>query len=149
VRSIWPRAVAVSGPATPAALAVMYWLRAAFQVRTLPERLLEWILLFVPLSVSERGLQRFGAEAKVLAVYTCDAIGTARWTGVRLSDLLTLTGGLTPGVKTLVCVGADEFSSALPPDPDLLHDALLVFEMNGKVLPIEHGYPARMLVPNR
>jgi DMSO/TMAO reductase YedYZ molybdopterin-dependent catalytic subunit len=28
-------------------------------------------------------------------------------------------------------------------------DALLVFEMNGQVLPREHGYPARILIPGR
>src|SRR6185436_9854525 len=28
-------------------------------------------------------------------------------------------------------------------------DALLVYEMNGQLLPREHGYPARVLVPGR
>jgi hypothetical protein len=33
-------------------------------VRSLPERLLEWLLLFVPLDVFESLLQRFGFDAK-------------------------------------------------------------------------------------
>jgi DMSO/TMAO reductase YedYZ molybdopterin-dependent catalytic subunit len=77
------------------------------------------------------------------------AIGNARWKGARLRDVLGLAGGLKPGVRSIVFAGADEFTASLPPDPQLLDDALLVYEMNGQVLPIEHGYPARMLVPNR
>ncbi len=81
--------------------------------------------------------------------FGCDLISTARWKGVRLADLLALAGGLRDGVQSIAVFGADEFTSSLPPDPELLAATLLVYEMNGTVLPIEHGYPARLLVPNR
>ena len=46
----------------------MFWARTAFQIRTLPERMMEWLLLFVPPEQFEQGLQRFGPQAKVLAL---------------------------------------------------------------------------------
>ena len=84
-----------------------------------------------------------------LAPFGCGLIGNARWRGVRLSDLLDLAGGLNPGVVSLAVIAADEFSTALPIDAALAPDTLLVYEMNGQVLPREHGYPARVLVPGR
>ena len=84
-----------------------------------------------------------------LAPFGCDLIGTARWRGVRLSDLLDLADGVKPGVVSLAVIAADEFSTALPIEAALAPDTLLVYEMNGQVLPREHGYPARMLVPGR
>src|SRR5207248_2473528 len=84
-----------------------------------------------------------------LAPFGCDLISTARWRGVRLSDLLELAGGLKPGVVSLAVIAADEFSTALPIEVALAPDTLLVYEMNGQVLPREHGYPARLLVPGR
>ena len=44
-------------------------LRSTLQVRTVPERVLEWMLLFVPLDVFEAGLRRFGFDAKRYALY--------------------------------------------------------------------------------
>jgi DMSO/TMAO reductase YedYZ molybdopterin-dependent catalytic subunit len=84
-----------------------------------------------------------------LAPFGCDLIGNARWRGVRLSDLLDLADGVNPGVVSLAVIGADEFSTALPIEAALAPDTLLVYEMNGQVLPREHGYPARILVPGR
>lgn len=84
-----------------------------------------------------------------LAPFGCDLISTARWKGVRLRDTLTLAGGLTPGVTTLTVVSADDYTSTLPIEVALDPETLLVYEMNGGLLPREHGYPARILVPGR
>jgi DMSO/TMAO reductase YedYZ molybdopterin-dependent catalytic subunit len=81
--------------------------------------------------------------------FGCGLIGNAMWKGVRLTDVLAVAGGLKPGVVGIVTLAADEFNSFIPADPTLLHDTLLVYEMNGQVLPLEHGYPARLLVPGR
>jgi DMSO/TMAO reductase YedYZ molybdopterin-dependent catalytic subunit len=82
-----------------------------------------------------------------LAPFGCELIGTARWTGVRLSDLFALAGGLRSGVVGLTTISADELTTTLPIQVALDPDTLLVYEMNGEVLPREHGYPARVLVP--
>ena len=78
---------------------VMFLLRITAQVRTLPERLLEWLLLFVPPGFFEASLLRFGTDAKryalwatslgLLALFT--ALGTValkrRWSGQALLGL--------------------------------------------------------------
>ncbi len=84
-----------------------------------------------------------------LAPFGCDLISTAKWKGVRLSDVFGLVGGVNRGVTHVATISADEYTSALPIDVVMSPDALLVYEMNGQVLPREHGYPARILVPNR
>lgn len=84
-----------------------------------------------------------------LAPYGCDLISTARWKGVRLRDVLALAGGLKPSAVSLVAISADEYTSALPISAAVDADTLLVYEMNGQVLPREHGYPVRLLVPGR
>src|SRR5687768_12406718 len=47
----------------------MLLLRSTLAVRSVPERVLEWLLLFVPLEMFEAGLQRFGFSAKRYALY--------------------------------------------------------------------------------
>ena len=84
-----------------------------------------------------------------LAPFGCDLISTARWKGVRVSDVLALAGGVRPDVVSLATFAADEFTTALPIDVAMGPETLLVYEMNGEVLPREHGYPLRMLVPGR
>jgi len=84
-----------------------------------------------------------------LAPFGCDLISTARWKGARLSDILGLVGGVNQGVSYVATISADEYTTALPIQAVMSPDALLVYEMNGQVLPREHGYPARILIPNR
>ncbi len=81
--------------------------------------------------------------------FGCDLISTAVWKGVRLSDVFALAGGVKANARSIAVIGADEFSSSIPPDPQTLASTLLVYEMNDQVLPLEHGYPARLLIPNR
>ncbi len=84
-----------------------------------------------------------------LAFFGCDLISTARWRGARLRDVLQLAGGLKSGVVSLEVRSADEYSSSIPPELALDPGSLLVYEMNGQILPRVHGYPARLLVPGR
>jgi DMSO/TMAO reductase YedYZ molybdopterin-dependent catalytic subunit len=64
-------------------------------------------------------------------------------------DILGLTGGPKPTATWLAVLSADEYTSALPMDVAMDPGTLLVYDMNGQVLPYEHGYPARLLVPGR
>lgn len=58
--------------------ASMALLRVTLQVRSVPERMMEWLLLFVPLEAFEAGIQRFGFAAKSYALYGAVAVtGTA------------------------------------------------------------------------
>lgn len=81
------------------------------------------------------------------------AIGTAKWTGIRLRDLL-MKAGLKPSVRHVAFDGADEPIGSVPdfvrsiPIEKALHPAtLLATKMNGNVIPIQHGFPLRLIVP--
>ena len=84
-----------------------------------------------------------------MASFGCDLMSTAAWRGVPVSAVLDLAGGLKAGVVDVAFLAADEFSAGLPMDAVLDPGTLLVYQMNGDVLPREHGYPARLLVPGR
>src|SRR5262245_35803213 len=64
----WSWALPWGAAAAAAAMLLMFLGRAAYQVRTLPERLVEWLLLFVPLDAFEAGIRAFGPQAKVYAL---------------------------------------------------------------------------------
>ncbi|MBV9354035.1 MAG: molybdopterin-dependent oxidoreductase [Chloroflexi bacterium] len=84
-----------------------------------------------------------------LTTFGCDLLSTASWTGVPLKDLIALAGGLKDGVQGFAILSVDEFSAGLPVDVAMDPNTLVVYDMNGTVLPREHGYPARLLVPGR
>lgn len=76
------------------------------------------------------------------------AIGTAEWTGVRLRDLLE-PAGITSGAKDVMPESLDEIRARrpMPLAKALADDTLVALAMNGEVLPPDHGYPARVVVP--
>jgi DMSO/TMAO reductase YedYZ molybdopterin-dependent catalytic subunit len=74
---------------------------------------------------------------------------TQTWTGVPLRDLAALAGVPDPHsahVRSLERAG--QFSQATLQRNQVLHpDALLALRVNGVDLPVDHGYPARVIVP--
>jgi len=76
-----------------------------------------------------------------------DLIGNARWLGVPVKDLLDEAGPL-PGADQVVSRSADGWTCGTPTAVLLDgRDALLAIGMNGEPLPLEHGFPVRMVVP--
>ncbi|MET8348562.1 MULTISPECIES: molybdopterin-dependent oxidoreductase [unclassified Micromonospora] len=74
-------------------------------------------------------------------------VGTARWTGVPLAPLLR-EAGLRPGQDQLLSRSVDGMTIGTPLTAILDgRDAMLVVAMNSEPLPVEHGFPVRMLVP--
>jgi DMSO/TMAO reductase YedYZ molybdopterin-dependent catalytic subunit len=84
-----------------------------------------------------------------------EAVGTGRWRGARLRDVLeraragdgaveVLFTGLDRGVE-----GGDEqaYQRSLPLDLAHGDDVLLAYDLNGEPLPPQHGRPLRLLVP--
>jgi DMSO/TMAO reductase YedYZ molybdopterin-dependent catalytic subunit len=74
-------------------------------------------------------------------------ISTGVWTGYRLADLLS-AAGVHPDADMVLSTSIDGFTAGTP--VAALTDgraALLAFGLNGEPLPIEHGYPARLVVP--
>ncbi|MDQ2960883.1 MAG: molybdopterin-dependent oxidoreductase [Candidatus Dormibacteraeota bacterium] len=74
-------------------------------------------------------------------------ISSARWQGVRLADLLS-RAGVSAGANQVVGRSVDGFSAGFPVAAALDgRDALVAVGMNGEPLPLEHGFPARLVVP--
>jgi DMSO/TMAO reductase YedYZ molybdopterin-dependent catalytic subunit len=74
-------------------------------------------------------------------------IGNAKWLGARLADLIREAGPLR-GADQLLCTSVDGFTSGTPLAVVLDgRDALVAVAMNGSALPVEHGFPARLVVP--
>ncbi|MGY1811558.1 molybdopterin-dependent oxidoreductase [Blastococcus sp. SYSU D00820] len=73
--------------------------------------------------------------------------GTARWIGVPLGAFLR-ENGVSPDSDQLVCRSSDGMTIGAPTRSALqVEDAMLAFAMNGEPLPIEHGFPVRMIIP--
>ncbi|MCW2796575.1 molybdopterin-dependent oxidoreductase [Nocardioides sp.] len=74
-------------------------------------------------------------------------IGNAWWSGVRIADLLA-EAGVSPDADAVLQTSDDGWTCGTP----LValtdnRDAILAIAMNGKPLPIEHGFPVRTIVP--
>jgi DMSO/TMAO reductase YedYZ molybdopterin-dependent catalytic subunit len=85
------------------------------------------------------------------------AVSTAEWTGVALTEILDRAGVRSEATEVLFR-GADagpledhrgsvSFERSLPLDQARGADALLAYAMNGEPLPVQHGYPVRLIVP--
>ena len=81
------------------------------------------------------------------------AVGTARFSGPRLRDVLQ-RAGVKPTGKHVMFRGLDEVPGKVPPfirsipiEKALDADTLIATHMNGSPLPKHHGFPARALVP--
>jgi DMSO/TMAO reductase YedYZ molybdopterin-dependent catalytic subunit len=74
-------------------------------------------------------------------------IGNALWLGASLASVLR-EAGIKAGADQLFCTSVDGFTSGTPVATVMDgRDALLAVAMNGQALPVEHGFPARMVVP--
>jgi DMSO/TMAO reductase YedYZ molybdopterin-dependent catalytic subunit/rhodanese-related sulfurtransferase/glyoxylase-like metal-dependent hydrolase (beta-lactamase superfamily II) len=129
-----------------------------------------------PLVLSLRELSRLPAATRVVTLecagngrYALDppvdgepwrlgAVSTAEWTGVPLAEVLDRAGVLSPA-REVVFRGADRgvvagrageihFERSLTFDTARDSQALLAYAMNGEALPLQHGYPVRLVVPS-
>ncbi|MFB9725366.1 molybdopterin-dependent oxidoreductase [Haloechinothrix salitolerans] len=74
-------------------------------------------------------------------------VGTARWLGIPLGDLLR-EAGVSSSSDQLLSRSEDGMTIGTPMEGVLDgRDALLAVGMNGEPLPVNHGFPARMIVP--
>ena len=75
-------------------------------------------------------------------------VGNATWIGVPMRDLLR-EAGVQEGADAVKSTSADDFTvgTPLPVLQDARRNALVAVAMNGEPLPLEHGFPARMVTP--
>src|SRR4030088_3111813 len=82
------------------------------------------------------------------------AMGNARWTGVRLKDVLD-KAGVKPGAVQVRFRGLDEpvvpdappFMKSLDIDHARDGEVMIAYAMNGAQLPLVNGFPLRLVVP--
>lgn len=73
--------------------------------------------------------------------------GGARWVGVPLAKLLA-EAGVQAGADQVLTRSVDGWTCATPTaDCQQTPNAMLALVMNGETLPLEHGFPVRMIVP--
>ncbi|WP_336024169.1 molybdopterin-dependent oxidoreductase [Halobellus salinisoli] len=108
-----------------------------------------------PYSLSYDELRDHDASTKQIMTMLCisntvggDLIGTSRWTGIQLSDLVA---DANPGdaAVDVVTHAADGYSEAIPLDLVEREDILIAHQMGSDPLTRAHGFPARLLVPGR
>jgi len=94
------------------------------------------------------------------AQWELGAVGNAQWTGVRLGALLK-RAGMNNDACEIVLEGADQgspnekpvppgtisYARSLPRDKAIQPEVLIAYQMNGRDLPLDHGYPVRAVVP--
>ncbi|MDP9405803.1 MAG: molybdopterin-dependent oxidoreductase, partial [Actinomycetota bacterium] len=74
-------------------------------------------------------------------------IGNALWGGVPLRTVLDLAG-VQPGATQIVARSVDGWTAGFPTSAAYDgREALVAVSMNGEPLPLEHGYPVRLVVP--
>ncbi|MGP9502201.1 molybdopterin-dependent oxidoreductase [Specibacter sp. AOP5-B1-6] len=73
--------------------------------------------------------------------------GNAKWLGYPLREVLARAKP-TAGADMVLSTSSDGFSASTPlPILQDSRDAILAVGMNGEPLPLEHGFPVRMVVP--
>lgn len=86
--------------------------------------------------------------------WTIGAVSCAKWTGVRLRDIL-VDVGIKEDAVYVGYYGTDKhlsgdpdkkpISRGVPIDKAMMDETLIAFEMNGEPIPLAHGYPLRMV----
>jgi DMSO/TMAO reductase YedYZ molybdopterin-dependent catalytic subunit len=70
------------------------------------------------------------------------------WEGVSTRELVNQAGGVQPGAAYAICYGYDHgWTTNMPLDEFLAEDALIAILHDGEPITLEHGGPARGLVP--
>ncbi|MGN2639419.1 molybdopterin-dependent oxidoreductase [Nocardia takedensis] len=75
---------------------------------------------------------------------------SARWTGVRLRDLVAAVGAQTGEVRCESLETAGLYRVSVLPEPHVrAPDTLIALALNGETLDLDHGYPCRLIAPSR
>ena len=119
------------------------------QVRALPATTIP-----VTLECAGNGRARFDPRP-MTQPWLDEAVSTAAWTGTPLAGVLERAGVKADAVD-VVFVGADhgieggdelDYARSLPVSEAMRPEILLAYEMNGRALEPQHGFPLRLLVP--
>lgn len=122
-----------------------------------PERGDDWFIEIDGVVTNPMRITRADLEAmagpEFVSTLTCISnplagplIGTARWTGAPLQTVLE-RAGIGAGATKLICEGEDGYTDSFPIERALSPEPMIVWAMNGELLPRLHGTPVRLIVP--
>ncbi|HYH93498.1 MAG TPA: molybdopterin-dependent oxidoreductase [Candidatus Saccharimonadales bacterium] len=97
------------------------------------------------------GLQMFEQYVTIACVSNevgGNLVGNAKWTGVRLREVLELAG-VQASATQLVGRSVDGWTAGMPTAwvMDPTREPMIAVQMNDEPLPVAHGYPARLIIP--
>ena len=93
-------------------------------------------------------MTQYGADLSIACVEGWSTENQA-WQGVRLRDLAALVGLPAPASALVQSIQTDGYGMATLAGNQVADpDSLLALRVNGAELSLDHGYPARVIVPN-
>jgi DMSO/TMAO reductase YedYZ molybdopterin-dependent catalytic subunit len=105
-----------------------------------------------PLSFTLDDLTRLPQHSAELPIACVEGWSTSqRWTGVRLRDLLAMAGAPRDAAVRVESLQRRRAYRTSAVNPWQAHDpdTLLALRVNGEPLALDHGYPLRLIGPNR
>jgi len=99
-----------------------------------------------PLSLSHEEIMAYPSVTEVVLLI-CPGVfyDNAEWTGVPVADILR-QAKVKPEAEKVYFEAAGGYRQALTIEEAMSDDVFLAYEVNGQILPVEHGYPLRLVV---
>jgi DMSO/TMAO reductase YedYZ molybdopterin-dependent catalytic subunit len=100
-----------------------------------------------PLDLTFSDLQKL-PQTKFTRSFQCVTSWTIKdvvWDGVAFSELTKLTG-VKPEAKWVMFHCADGYTAPVPLEDAMSDDSLIAFQMNGRPIPQQQGFPARPFI---
>ena len=103
-------------------------------------------------SFSRQQLLAMTQSTRTLTITCTDGWSTTQhWTGVQLADLARLVGAPEGAILRAISIQTDGQENVQARFPPSVYDderSLLALRVNGVDISLDHGYPARVIVPN-
>ena len=75
------------------------------------------------------------------------SVSNVEWEGVPLKYFAD-SAGVSDSAKWVYFLSMDGYTTVVSIEDYLSRDSILAIKMNGSILPPEHGYPARIIIPH-
>jgi len=106
-------------------------------------------LVGTPLTLTYEALMTYPTVTEVvLLICPFSFADNAEWTGIPVTTLLA-EAGIKPEAEKVVFHALDKYKAELPLEVVHQGSVFLAHTVNGQVLPIDHGYPLRLVARGR
>ncbi len=102
-----------------------------------------------PLSLSYEEIKKFPSVTETVLLICPDLfVDNAQWTGVPVATLLE-AAAIQSKASEITIIGLDSYRQTLTRDDIEKGDVFLAYDVDGVQLPVEHGFPLRLVVKGR